>query len=120
MPRSGVIFRLPLPSSATLLVLLVIVSTSPVPQLAAPPRYDVPRSYCQLEVLTPVPAAPLKSSRKTCVQPEGGVGAEALADGVTPVATAAARPSVDSTATRTRRRLGVRGLVDMGSASRYG
>lgn len=29
--------RLPLPSSATLLVLLVIVSTSPVPQWAGPP-----------------------------------------------------------------------------------
>jgi hypothetical protein len=35
--RWGVIRRLPLPSSETLLVLFVIVSTSPVPQLAGPP-----------------------------------------------------------------------------------
>ena len=34
---SGVIARCPAPSWLTLAVLLVIVSTSPVPQLAAPP-----------------------------------------------------------------------------------
>src|SRR5690242_11794213 len=75
--RTGVMRRLPLPSSATLLVLLVIVSTSPVPQFAGPPGYEVPVAYCQLEVLTPVPAVPLKSSTKTWDQPVGGVGAEA-------------------------------------------
>lgn len=35
--RIGVMRRLPLPSSETLDVLFVIVSTSPVPQLAGPP-----------------------------------------------------------------------------------
>ena len=35
--RSGVIARWPAPSMLTLAELLVIVSTSPVPQLAAPP-----------------------------------------------------------------------------------
>ena len=95
--------RLPLPSSATLSVLFVIVSTSPVPQSAGPPGYAVPVAYCQLEVFTPVPAAPLKSSTKTWVQPDGGVGAEAFADGVATAAAAAARPSVLTTATNARR-----------------
>lgn len=69
--RIGVIRRFPLPSSETLLVLFVIVSISPVPQLAGPPGYEVPVAYCQLVVETPVPAVPLKSSTKTCVQPVG-------------------------------------------------
>lgn len=95
--------RLPLPSSETLLVLFVIVSTSPVPQLAGPPGYEVPVAYCQLEVFTPVPALPVKSSRKTCVQPAGGVGAAASADGEATAAAAAASPSVLTTATSARR-----------------
>jgi hypothetical protein len=105
-----------------LFVLEVIVSTSPVPQLAGPPGYEVPVSYCQLEVLTPEPAAPLKSSRKTWVQPYGGVGAEAFADGVAAVAAATARPIVPRTATSARlkgRRM--RGVPEgslMGGASR--
>lgn len=69
--RSGVMRRLPFPSSETLLVLFVIVSTSPVPQFAGPPGYEVPVAYCQLLVLTPVLAAPVKSSRNTCDQPAG-------------------------------------------------
>src|SRR4051794_8317906 len=101
--RTGVMRRLPLPSSATLPVLFVIVSTSPVPQLAGPPGYEVPVSYCQLEVETPVPAEPLKSSRKTWLQPAGGVGAEALADWVVTVAAAATRPRVPTAATSARR-----------------
>src|SRR4051794_37494876 len=101
--RTGVMRRLPLPSSETLLVLLVIVSTSPVPQLAGPPGYEVPVAYCQLEVFTPVPALPVKSSRKTCVQPDGGVGAAASADGEATAAAAAASPSVLTTATSARR-----------------
>src|SRR5690242_2700556 len=118
--RSGVMRRLPLPSSETLLVLLVIVSTSPVPQLAGPPGYEVPVLYCQLELLTPVPAAPVKSSRKTCVQPDGGVGAEAFAGRVTAAAAAAASPSVLSTATSARRRLGMPEVALMGVPLGYG
>ncbi len=101
--RRGVISRLPLPSSATLFVLDVIVSTSPVPQFAAPPGYEVPVSYCQSAVFTAEPAAPLKSSMKTWSQPEGGAGAVAFAVAVAAVATAAARPSAATTATSARR-----------------
>ncbi|CAL2069576.1 protein of unknown function [Streptomyces murinus] len=101
--RRGVMSRSPLPSRETLLVLDVIDSTSPVPQLPAPPGYEVPVSNCQLEVLTLLPAAPSKSSRNTCDQPEGGAGAEASAGPVAAVATAAARPNVATAAMRARR-----------------
>src|SRR5690606_23178646 len=67
--------------------------------------------------LTPLPAGPSKSSRKTWFQPDGGGGAEALADGVAAVAAAAASPRVLTTATsarRTRRGLrGVRGVPEV-------
>src|SRR5215475_4198250 len=56
--RMGVITRWPWPSCLTLFVLVVIVSISPVPN-------PVPVSYIQLEVLTPVLAAPLNSSLQT-------------------------------------------------------
>lgn len=69
--RCGVMRRFPPPSSETLLGEEVIVSISPVPQLAGPPGYEVPVSYCQSAVFTPEPAAPSKSSAKTCVQPDG-------------------------------------------------
>lgn len=112
--RCGVMRRLPPPSSETLLGDDVIVSISPVPQLAGPPGYEVPVSYCQFAVFTPEPAAPSKSSAKTCVQPDGGGGTAAPADGPVTVAAAAARPSVPTTATSARRsgrRLG--GLPDV-------
>ncbi len=66
--------RLPAPSRETLLGEEVIVSISPVPQLAGPPGYPVPVAYCQFAVFTPEPAAPSKSSAKTWVQPDGEAG----------------------------------------------
>src|SRR6478736_8553474 len=44
--RCGVMYRLPLRTS-TLFGLSVITSISPVPKLAGPPGYDVPRVICQ-------------------------------------------------------------------------
>ena len=49
-----------------------MVSISPVPKLLPGPV-----SYCQLPVLTPVPAAPLKSSLQVSVKPAGGAGTAA-------------------------------------------
>src|SRR5690349_13977371 len=63
--RCGVMYRLPLRTS-TLLGLSVITSISPVPKLAGPPGYDVPRVSCQFdESGRPLP---LKSSRNAVVQ----------------------------------------------------
>src|SRR5947207_10657744 len=68
--RTGVIRRFPEPSSATLVVLSVIVSTSPVPKLAGPPGYEVPTSYRQ-PLPTRLPAPPLQASLQTRFQPAG-------------------------------------------------
>src|SRR6266511_4369280 len=96
--RCGVMRRLPAPSSDTLAVLSVMVSTSPVPKFAGPPGYEVPVVYRQFPVLTRLPAAPLKSSRKTWLHPAGGGGAAASAAAATPSAAsrraAAARTGV--------------------------
>src|SRR5215813_2332386 len=48
-------------------------------------------SYSQLPVFRPVPAAPLKSSAKTWVQPDGGGGSDAATGVDTDTAAAAAR-----------------------------
>ena len=60
---TGVMFRWPLPSSATFAVEEVLDSTSPVPQLAVQPvpEYCVPLS-CVHPESTPEPAAPEKLS----------------------------------------------------------
>src|SRR6478735_10813471 len=63
--RCGVMYRLPLRTS-TLFGLLVITSISPVPKLAGPPGYAVPRVSCQFAGSgRPLP---LKSSRNVVVQ----------------------------------------------------
>ncbi len=101
--RRGVMRRLPLPSRATLSLLDVIVSISPVPQLAGPPGYDVPVAYCQFAVFTPDPAGPSKSSAKTWVQPAGGGGAAAVADGPVTAVAVTARASAPTAAASARR-----------------
>src|SRR5579875_377157 len=65
---SAVISRFPFPSRWTLLAEFVMVSISPVPKLEPGPV-----SYIHCES-TPEPAAPLKSSLNTVVQPDGGGG----------------------------------------------
>ncbi len=66
---------LPVPSRETLAVEALMVSTSPVPQFAAPPGYWVPVRRSQFAPEGEVPAAPSKSSFQTSVQlPGGGVG----------------------------------------------
>jgi len=71
-------------------VLLVIVSISPVPKLLPGPV-----SYFQSAPLTPVPAAPLKSSLQVVVKPAGGPGtACGAAAGVAGAAAGVAAPPV--------------------------
>src|SRR6185312_3494307 len=70
----AVMSRSPLPSRCTFEVEFVIVSISPVPKVE-----PAPVSYIQLDVLTPVPEVPAKSSLNTVVQPEGGAGTAAEA-----------------------------------------
>src|SRR2546421_2464124 len=118
--RTGVIRRFPDPSSATLLVLFVMVSTSPVPKLAGPPGYEVPTSYCQLPP-TWLPAAPLKSSLKTRFQPDGGGGTEARAtDTVSAEVASRAAATRGMGQARRRRRATAGTVVDecIGPASR--
>src|SRR3984885_1817618 len=73
-PRESraVMSRWPWPSRSTLLVELVIVSTSPVPQLAAPVAEVVPVSSIQFAADGADPADPAKSSLHTGVQAGGG------------------------------------------------
>ena len=76
-------YRLPLRTS-TLFGLLVITSISPVPKLAGPPGYDVPRVICQFAGLgRPLP---LKSSRNAVVQ--AGAAAATGTEVATPMETA--------------------------------
>jgi hypothetical protein len=93
--------RLPAPSWYTFWVLLVIVldlAGAPVGRAAGVAGADVVEPVA---VLTPVLAAPLKSSAKTCVQPDGTGGTEA--DALWAAATVApARANTDA-AMRSRR-----------------
>src|ERR1700726_2864019 len=68
---SAVMSRWPLPSRWTLLAEPVIVSTSPVPQLAAPLAEVVPVRVIQLAEDGAEPADPAKLSLHTGVQPGG-------------------------------------------------
>ena len=70
---SAVMSRLPLPSRCVLADELVIVSISPVPKLD-----PAPVSNIQFDEGA-APAAPLKSSLKTVLQPDGGPGSAAWA-----------------------------------------
>src|SRR5215471_15512387 len=88
---SALMWRLPWPSRKTLLVLELMLSTSPVPQFGGPPGAPWPRSKIQLEPDGEVLAAPLKSSVKMLVKPVGGGGAAASdAPGIATIATSAA------------------------------
>src|SRR5262245_36717750 len=76
--RSAVMFSLPAPSSATLAVELLAVSTEPVPQLAAPPGYCVPVRISQFALAGDELAGPSKVSCQTVVQPGSGSGGGVL------------------------------------------
>src|SRR6202035_1398266 len=69
---SAVMSRWPWPSRWTLLAEPVIVSTSPVPQLAAPLAEVVPVRVIQLAEDGAEPADPAKLSPHTGVQPGAG------------------------------------------------
>src|SRR3954470_6579571 len=69
--RIALMASLPLPSRDTFAVLADAVSTSPVPQFAAPPGYDVPVRSSQLAADGDVPAAPSKPSDHTVVKSPG-------------------------------------------------
>src|ERR1700753_538270 len=74
---SAVMLRWLLPSTETFFVELLMVSTSPVPQLAGPPGELVPVSSIQILDEGALTAVPAKLSRHTVVQlPGGGVGVE--------------------------------------------
>src|SRR5262245_5069655 len=74
----ALMFRWPLPSKKTLAVEALAVSTSPVPQLAAPPGYCVPVRRSQLAADGEVFAAPSKLSDQIVTQFPLGVVAVAV------------------------------------------
>src|SRR4051794_190129 len=72
--RIALMLSLPAPSRYTLAVLLLAVSTSPVPQLAAPPGNCVPVRRSQLAAAGEVLAPPSNVSCQTVLQPGSWVG----------------------------------------------
>ena len=69
-------------------------------------RLPVPVSYIQLPVLTPVPAAPLKSSLQVSVKPDGGAGTAAPADALRNAMPAAPTTRVSASIRRRRATVG--------------
>src|SRR5450432_4653271 len=105
---TGVRLRWPLPSWDRLAAAAVLLSTSPVPKFAVQPAplYWVPMSFVQLADGA-APAAPVKPSLNTVVQPGGAGGtvvAELLAASGRPM-TMDATGVMTATSTATRVRL---------------